>query len=186
MDGQIHHFSAGGLYDGLVLLIDDETKSYWDHITGECVHGELAGRRMENWGIAMTTVAAAMKTEAGLPVFVSRPPLLARFLAWGQRMLGDRLPSGFHKTMGRKDERLPAMEMGLGVVTETTQRFYRMTEIRQTIDDMLDGRELHVSLGEDGVPAACWSDASRPLQLFSRWYGFSYTYPQCEIYEPKR
>lgn len=24
----------------------------------------------------------------------------------------------------------------------------------------------------------------RPLQLFTRWYGFSFTFPACEIYEP--
>ncbi len=29
VDGAVHHFSAGGLYDGLVLLIDDETGTYW-------------------------------------------------------------------------------------------------------------------------------------------------------------
>jgi len=40
---QVHHFSAGGLYNGLVLLIDDETRTYWDHITGEAVHGPLSG-----------------------------------------------------------------------------------------------------------------------------------------------
>ena len=25
---------------------------------------------------------------------------------------------------------------------------------------------------------------NRPMQLFSRWYGFSFTFPGCEIYEP--
>jgi hypothetical protein len=29
IDGIVHHFSAGGLYDGVVLLIDDETRTYW-------------------------------------------------------------------------------------------------------------------------------------------------------------
>ena len=30
VDGTLHHFSAGGLCDGLVLLIDDETRTYWE------------------------------------------------------------------------------------------------------------------------------------------------------------
>lgn len=29
LDGAVHHFSAGGLYNGLVLLVDDETGTYW-------------------------------------------------------------------------------------------------------------------------------------------------------------
>ena len=34
----------------------------------------------------------------------------------------------------------------------------------------------------DKVPAAIWEDESRPFQLFTRWYGFSYTYPGCDIW----
>ena len=29
------------------LLGDHQTGSYWDHITGECVHGPLKGRKLE-------------------------------------------------------------------------------------------------------------------------------------------
>ena len=26
-------------------------------------------------------------------------------------------------------------------------------------------------------------DAARPMQMFTRWYGFAYTFPECEIYQ---
>ncbi len=172
----------------MMLLIDDETHSYWDHVTGECVHGEHAGSRMPNWGIEITTVEAALQREPELRVLVSKPPLIGRLIerlfAWRDLVLWGRLPPGFRRTMAESDSRLPEMEMGLGVVTETMQRFYRMSDIRDGISDTLGDRRLCITIGaDDGVPNAVWEDDSRPLQLFTRWYGFSFTYPGCNVYE---
>ncbi len=47
VEGKVHHFADWGLYDGLFLMGDAETGSYWDHITGECVHGALKGSQLE-------------------------------------------------------------------------------------------------------------------------------------------
>ena len=58
-----------------------------------------------------------------------------------------------------------------------------MTTARQGLVDDLDGRGLQIAMGPDGIPTATWrDDGSLPLQLFTRWYGFSYTYPGCEVY----
>jgi hypothetical protein len=32
------------------------------------------------------------------------------------------------------------------------------------------------------MPVALWDDDSRPFQIFTRWYGFAFSYPGCEIY----
>ena len=57
------------------------------------------------------------------------------------------------------------------------------TELINGIEDELDGQRLRIEIGEvDAVPFAARSDGSRPVQLFTRWYGFSLTYPGCEIY----
>jgi len=183
IDGKVHHYSAGGLYDGLVLLIDDETKTYWDHVTGEAVHGPLVGAKMPMWGIEMTNVETALQREPDLPVHRSHPGLMGLLMKWASHLMDGRLPPGFRKTMAPTDGRLPEMEMGLGVVTDQTQRFYPMSAIGSQLDDTLDGRAIQLSLGLDSVPTAVWSgDETRPTQLFSRWYGFSLTYPECEIY----
>jgi len=188
LGGKVHHYSAGGLYDGLVLLIDDETKTYWDHITGEAVHGPLVGAKMPMWGIEMTNVETALQREPNLLVHQSRPGLMGFLMKWLSRLLDGRLPPGFRKTMAPTDSRLPEMEIGLGVVTDQTQRFYPLSALSTSatspsLDDTLDGRAIRLSLGSDSVPSAIWSDdATRPTQLFSRWYGFSLTYPKCEIH----
>lgn len=52
-----------------------------------------------------------------------------------------------------------------------------------------DGAVLHLSNGrriEDGVllsPEGQRTAPDRPLQVFTRWYGFSLTFPETEIYE---
>jgi hypothetical protein len=46
VDGKPERFAARGLYNGLALLGDYATNSYWDHITGACVHGPLQGAQL--------------------------------------------------------------------------------------------------------------------------------------------
>jgi hypothetical protein len=190
LDGTLHHFSAGGLYNGLVLLIDDETRTYWDHITGAALHGPLAGRRLETWSVAVTTVAAALKDSPDITVSLSgKMSLRARlFSLLHRRTIGTRgfLPPLFLVTMGKADDRLPRMAQGLGVAEAGRARFYPAAAIGTGIQDSWDGRTLRVAFGPvDGVPFAGWEDGGRPFQMFTRWYGFSYTFPGCEIF-PRR
>ncbi|MEE9384292.1 MAG: DUF3179 domain-containing (seleno)protein [Nannocystaceae bacterium] len=185
--GKLHHFSAGGLYNGLILLIDDETKTYWDHITGEAVHGELVGATLGAWPLEYTTVATALAKTPGLMVSRQiRRGFKARMMAFlHRRKIGSRgfLPPMFRRTMGGSDARLPEMTQGLGVTVGDLARFYPSSELAQAREDDIAGRCLHVELSlEDRVPGARWGDGTRPMQLFTRWYGFSSTYPNCEVY----
>ena len=47
IDGVAHTFAEHGLYDGLFLMRDEETGTYWDHLTGEAVYGPEAGKVLE-------------------------------------------------------------------------------------------------------------------------------------------
>jgi len=140
---------------------------------------------LERWGIAMTTVGAQRIENPELLIHRSQP-------GWKQRLtmmfmnlpfMSGRFPPGFRGTMADLDDRLDEMCIGLGVVTPTNSRFYPKTSIGNGIDDSIDGQPLHISIGTiDQVPFAEWQDGTRPLQLFSRWYGVSLTYPNCDIY----
>ena len=119
----------------------------------------------------------------------------------------------------KEDTRLPTMDIGLGVWTESEALYYPMEAIQAAggalIDDF-DGRRLVVyvepgvysldaffteeetvsvedsrlRVGEELVlESGVLRDASgerlemdRPLQLFSRWYGFALTFPGTTIY----
>ena len=181
----MHHFSAGGLYNGLVLLIDDETRTYWDHITGEAVHGELKGEQLEVWPTMITTVAGALKQYPDVRLARSKPSLMKRglmhLMAALHRVI--KLPPGFRRTMGKPDLRLPEWTIGLGVVVDGAACYYPMKSIGEGIEDRWQGRVLKIGIDEtDHAPFAVWEDDSRPMQLFSRWYGFSFTYAGCRIF----
>ena len=226
---------------------DRETRSHWDHITGEAIRGALAGCRLEAWPVHMTTVAAASVTSPGLSISLSNSPSFRRWLAQKiyPRFIHARvwLPPFFYLSMSAPiDPRLDKLTQGLGVVAETprsngaetrrqievktphgrvgtsqqaglktpkssgseTPKFYRVETSRRGVstmeirakfsplraipasglEDDWHGRILHLWRGElDGAPRARWLDTGQePMQLLSRWYGFSFTYPGCEIY----
>jgi hypothetical protein len=185
MDNRLYHFSAGGLYNGLVLLIDDETRTYWDHITGEALHGPLRHSRMPVWGVHLTTVGHALSIDPGLLLLRSRQTRVARLLSWfmSRPFARQTIPPGFRKTMGPPDHRLSEMEIGLGIISRDVQRFYPKAGIGEGIEDTWQGHPLHIRINSDnGIPYAAFANGHRPLQLFTRWYGFAYTFPACEIY----
>ena len=116
-----------------------------------------------------------------------------RFMTWMMNwMMGDTyrsegwFPDGFRRTMGPPDERLPELASGLGVIVDGVAKFYPADRVGEGIDDTVGTRSLRVApAGENGLVEAVFVSAdssSRPLQLLTRWYGFAYTYPGCEIY----
>lgn len=185
IDGTVHHFSAGGLFNGLVLLIDDETRTYWDHITGEAVHGPLKGRVLETWPLHHTTAAAARVAypQARLHRIPPRTMIGRLMRAMHGRSLDKKgfIPPPFRLTMEKVDPRLHERTNGLGVVVEGRARFYPMSSL--PVEEQWCGRPIQVALGAlDGAPRAIWTDdGSLPMQLLSRWYGFVLTFPGCEI-----
>ena len=71
IDGKIHHFEAKGLYDGLSLLVDYESETWWDHVTGEAVYGPLTGTQIPIFNLLHSTVE-----QTWPPTPTSRSPSL--------------------------------------------------------------------------------------------------------------
>lgn len=186
IEGKRHHFSCGGLYNGLSLLIDDETRTWWDHITGVGLHGPLAGVELETWPLVVTTVAEALTATPDLEASISRPGLFGRFMAWtsGPAYVRGRgfLPPGFRSTMGPADARLPDMTHGLAVVVGKRARFYPLSALGSPVTETWEGVSLTVQVGADGMPGAALADGTLPMQIFLRWYGFAYSWPGGAIY----
>lgn len=221
MDGRLHHFEARGLYEGVTILWDRESKTIWHHITGEGLHGSLAGRRLapiEN--VQQSTVAAALEVDPATVIAISdRPieresrmsPLLARV-----PVLGDL----FRRTMSREDTRRPSMDVGLGIWADDSTAIYYPLETlvagQKFLFDTLagrrvllyydpvarvpmafytaarsaawEGKDLKLATGEVIRRGAMYDRAGtalkpeRPLQVFTRWYGYALTFPKTAIY----
>ena len=177
---------------------DEETASLWDHITGECFEGPLEGRRMDFWHVSLTNVSAELAEHPGTILLKSDyKSIKSTFM---KAVMGNRLRYGnegtflapqFRKSMsGKIDPRLPEGEQGLGLMDDLERgKFYPVKLIPEggAIEDEWLGRTVRIERNTlDGVPFATWIDADEPpMQLLSRWYGFSFTYPDCEIYDPQ-
>ncbi len=228
IDGQYTEFAARGLYNGLALLGDKPTNSYWDHITGECVLGHHKGKNLEysDHDLLYTTVEAALKMYPDAQLAQSsKLDLRGKFLnfvtPFMHRFMGNNLPPHFVKTVGEADTRRETMDLGLGVWTTAVRRYYPMDAIKahpKGIFDRIEDETLFIYYDDIAkAPDAFFIEAQsvelqvdnsyrfdtgvtlvngflydgngeklavkRPQQMFTRWYGFSYTFPNCDIYD---
>jgi hypothetical protein len=222
VDGRVHWFAEQALYDGLFLMKDEETETYWDHMTGEAVYGPLVGERLDIAPLMQSTVGQVLRTHPDALVTLSDQAIRTDDDMKVDGLLAgirERLNRMFQSTVEEDDERRPQMDLGLGLWTDQEARYYPMDVIRaegralvdtfggravlvyidpanfvpsallvEGGDPEWDGDVLRLSDGtyiEDGLAyeaSGARSDALRPLQVFTRWYGFSLTFPDTEIY----
>jgi len=222
IDGTVHTFEEHGLYDGLFLMRDDQTETYWDHMTGEAVYGPLAGTRLEVSNLLQTNVGQVLGEAPDALVALSDRDM------WKDEQLGLKgllasagrgLNSMFSSTVEEEDDRRPTMDLGMGIWEGETSRYYPHETVVAEGNAVLDtfmGRTLLVVLDPTAYALAGyyidadsfeWDDkilrlsdgsyleggvmhdasgkrmsGGRPLQVFTRWYGFSLTFPDTEIY----
>lgn len=243
IDGKTHHFYHIGIHDALFVMQDAETKTLWNHITGKAVYGRLVGRMagpLSN--LLHTTVKQALAMDPATRIAISDQTYLAGGRRFGTASRGALVGGGrgttagrgrgpspdnanatmadrFAATLGKEDARRPRMDIGLGIWTGTTSRYYPMQRIRERGEafiDRIDGKNVLIYVeSESNTPAALFVDArsatregqdvrlddgarvrsgvfidrtgqrrtvQRPQQMFTRWYGFSLTFPGCEVF----
>jgi hypothetical protein len=174
VDGRPLTFRVAGTYNGMVLIGDRETGSWWDHMTGECVDGELVGKRLAVSPLLHETAASALAAHPDARLAVGRQTLLERVMSglfdrmrrWAGRFLVPLAKS----TMGTEDRRLPRWEMGLGVWSDTAAVYYPKKVIRDSggvLMDEFEGRRMLVCLDpKSDIPSAVFvADDS------ARWEG---------------
>jgi hypothetical protein len=151
----------------------------------------LIGHQLDVWPIQLETVRVALIEDPNIEVSFSSYRAIRKWMAGTlyPKFIHAKIlfPFFFYWTMKRDpDPRLPELTQGLGVVVDGRAKYYPVEAIPAGgIEDRWLNRTLCVRLSKtDGVPHALWSDTNeRPLQLLTRWYGFAFTYPGCEIYE---
>ena len=222
IDDVTHHFEWRALYDGASILWDRESGSIWHHVTGQCLYGPLEGTKLGGSGnLLHMSVKQALALYPDIQVALSDRPLREeRNRFWPLAEQVPMLPERFTRTMAGEDTRRPTMDVGMGVWTATTKRYYPLEYVLAqddfVIDDFESGRLL-VYFDPQGhalsalytqATSAEWSGAEllfsdgaviragvlygpegdrrqiqRPLQVFTRWYGFALMFPETEVYE---
>ncbi|WP_170109470.1 DUF3179 domain-containing (seleno)protein [Melghirimyces profundicolus] len=192
IDGKEFHFRCVGVHNGIAMLQDRETDSYWNHVTGECVEGPLKGKKMDMLLLGQMTARQALKKYPNLHLSLAKQSWLHRMLTPIMNYFGKHgiYPPGYKKTIIKRDERLPDMTSGVGVFTKEEQKFYPIDTIEKAggkLSDRLAGRPVTVIVDEDGFPEAYYEDTEDgediPQYLYTRWFGFSITYPGCKIHQ---
>lgn len=152
--GTVLKFAAQGYYDVMSLIADEKTQSYWNHLTGECLTGDYAGDTLVRWN-TLTQMTAQVAHQAYPNALFTDIELDDDGTSekWNSYY---RLPDepdygGLLKTLGEEDIRLPRHDMGLGIWTQQTQRYYSALQIydaHSVIVDQLDGRTIVVCIDE--------------------------------------
>lgn len=222
---RILHFFVAGVYNGMLLMSDKETGSYWDHITGKGLLGKYKGHQLEilqSHQILSTKEVLAHYPNClyGMANMNFFQKLFAKFQNWKASTSGKGfLPPGFRNSMPTIDARLPEMEMGLGIWTDTKAKFYSIKLLKENgnfILDLFDDQNLLIYISPTThIPSTLFLnevisasfennklvfkngkyllagnlyskneeklDYKSPNHIFSRWYGFVSTFPDCEI-----
>ena len=179
LDGKMARFETAGVYDGLLVMQDDATLTLWNHISGEALYGPRVGTRLGAVAnVLQMTVKQALAKDAAARVAISNRMYVAggrrHGTAPGIELLGRAhsrpdprvgLTDVFAATLGAQDARRPRMDLGLGVWTETSARYYPRELLRRqggALIDRFDGRQLLVYVDPDtSTPAAIFVDAAR-------------------------
>lgn len=186
IDGKLHHFTNAGLYNGLFTLYDAETHTLWNHVTGEAEYGPLVGRTLGPPGNQLQmNVKQALEQDPKTEIAISDRVYFAGGKQFGTaggigagrgrgQGAANQGPGGpnpdavmsdrFVGTLGTEDQRRPRMELGLGVWTATTRRYYPVARIREhggAFLDRLDGWAVLIYIDpESNTPAALFVKAA--------------------------
>jgi len=161
----MHHFENVGIYDGLFVMQDTESKTLWNHITGEALYGPHVGKTLGPVGnLLQMDVEEALASDPAMQVAISDRPYSGQSSVPGQGLLSadSELIEMFIDTLGEEDTRRPRMDMGLGVWTAESRRYYPMEEIRArgAIVDRLDDRDVVVFIEDrSATPTAVFAES---------------------------
>jgi len=173
----MHHFNNVGLYDALFVMQDTESQTLWNHLTGDAEYGPMVGRTLgPPKNLLQMNVKQALEQNKKTKVAISERAYMV-----DGKVIGDvsaprgkmgvgsvpsengRMSEAFIKTLGAEDARRPRMEIGLGIWTTKSRRFYPIATIRdrgRAFIDQIDGRSTLIYIDtETNTPAALFVDA---------------------------
>ena len=115
VDGRVLQFRLWGINNQNFIMRDEETGSWWQQVSGECIFGELKGKRLKLFDHDELTFATWKREGEGGRVLRPDPRLLAKNkyapADWERRMQGVPVAT----TLADPNEKLPARTLVVGV-----------------------------------------------------------------------
>lgn len=170
LNGDTLNFKLGGIYNGVLVLQDKETDSYWDHITGECLYGHYQGEHLEIIGSNKLLLASqALESYPDLDIIFPKQTLFQKMLngintnSLGRKSKKGHLPLGFRGSMSTTDSRRAEMDMGLGIWSHTGAKYYPieiLSNHNNAIIDTFDNKTILVYIDPlSFVPSALFTSS---------------------------
>lgn len=152
VDGRTLHFHLAGINNQNFIMRDEETGSWWQQITGECVLGPLKGRRLKLFDHDELTFAAWKHENPRGRVLRPDPKVAAA---------NDYAPADWEQSVGRMpvatmladaNAVLPARTLIVGVEAGGASKAYPLDALQKQnpIIDTIGSLPVLVLLGEDG------------------------------------
>ena len=174
VDGRRLTFEEAGIYNGVFLMKDRETRSMWSHYTGEAVGGPLTGKRLQwvpleraAWSRVVDVWPNATVPIRSVLKFRPTPPVTNR-----GKELGNELPDQFVPTLPPGiSTKMPLHTHGMGLSVGKTRKFYRLNELygKTVINDRVSDVPVVVMLQDGSASAAAYSRCvdGKPLHFVS-------------------
>lgn len=149
LNGQRLHFQRRGSYDGLMLIWDAETDSYWQHITGTALYGSSIGQQLRSLTTTrqMTIAEAAARGTSALLLTSTLSAEQERIVEFADDMRHN--PASVEHlitaTIDHEDTRRPRFELGLGVWNGHSSIFFPLVLLHAADNALItefDGRPL--------------------------------------------
>ncbi len=170
MDGRVLHFHLAGINNQNFIMRDEETGSWWQQISGECILGPLKGKRLKMFDHDELTFSTWKGEGARGRVLRPDPRIDAK---------GDYAPADWERdvarmrvatTLANPNEVMPARTLIVGVEVNGKSKAYPFDALakQNPITDSLGGTPLLVLLAEDEKSVRVFDRRveGRALELF--------------------
>ena len=139
---------AVGLQNGVFILYDRQTGSWWSQVVGKAVKGPLEGKRLRKRPTVVTTWGRWRSLHPGTTVYVD--PAVP-----GRRRFTEESMSRI--TLAGEGPVVP-QDLVVAVEGKATAKAYLLRRLAgpRLVNDALDGVPIAVFLAEDAVTAAVW------------------------------
>ena len=172
VDGRVLHFRLWGINNQNFIMRDEETGSWWQQVSGECIFGRLKGRRLKLFDHDELTYATWRREGGDGRVLRPDPKTAAanRYepADWEQRM--QRVPVA--TTLEDPNEKLPARTLVVGVEAGGAAKAYPVDALakQNPVLDRVGDAPVLVLLAEDGKSVRVFDRRldGRALEFFQR------------------
>ena len=127
MDGRTLRFHLGGVNNQNFIMFDEETGSWWQQITGECIFGPLKGKRLRRISSDEVTLAIWRADRPQSSVVKFDPKFLSEYASsdWEKHMATTPTPAGLG------DGPVPPRELVVGIEIDGVAAAYPLVALRE-------------------------------------------------------